>query len=94
MSPLRHLALTFLLLLAATAATATENSEAINLTADEQRWEGDVWRGLGGVRILYQDIQVECDEMEYNRVTMDLVARGRNPAQKTFLIFFSSPDTR
>jgi len=76
---MRGLVLAVVMLLAAATAAAqvADNSEAINLTADEQLWEGDVWRGLGGVRILYQDIRVECDEMEYNRVTMGLVARGR-----------------
>ena len=44
-----------------------EEGGPINLTAEEQRWEGDVWRGLGSVLILYQDIKIQCDEMEYNR---------------------------
>jgi LPS-assembly protein len=50
--------------------------EAINLRAEVQQVEGDVWRGTGGVRILYQDIAIQCDEMQYNRVTEELVARG------------------
>jgi LPS-assembly protein len=58
------------------AALGAENSEAINLFAEEQQVEGDIWRGLGGVKILYQDISIQCHELEYNRVTKDLVARG------------------
>jgi LPS-assembly protein len=76
MRSLRFLLL-WLALLGPVGLEAADAGEAITLTAEEQRWEGDVWRGLGGVRILYQDIKVECDEMEYNRATQDLVARGR-----------------
>ncbi|HPA81820.1 MAG TPA: LPS assembly protein LptD [Thermoanaerobaculales bacterium] len=76
MRSLRFLLL-WLALLAPVGLEAAEPGEAITLTAEEQRWEGDVWRGLGGVRILYQDIKVSCDEMEYNRATQDLLARGR-----------------
>jgi len=65
-----------LLFIAPVAAEEGEAGGPINLFADEQRWEGEVWRGLGSVRILYQDIKIQCDEMEYNRVTQDLVARG------------------
>jgi LPS-assembly protein len=66
----------WLALLAPAVLEAAEPAEAITLTAEEQQWEGDVWRGLGGVRILYQDIKITCDEMEYNRATQDLLARG------------------
>jgi len=52
------------------------DSGAISLRADEQQVVGDIWRGLGSVHIAYQDITISCDEMEYNRVTEDLVARG------------------
>jgi lipopolysaccharide assembly outer membrane protein LptD (OstA) len=67
------------LLLAAAVAPlegAEPNGSAINFFAEEQRVEGDLWRGIGNVKILYQDISIQCDEMEYNRVTQDLVARG------------------
>jgi LPS-assembly protein len=64
------------LLAVPTSVVGSDNSEAINLFADQQQVEGDVWRGLGNVKILYQDITVKCQEMEYNRVTKDLVARG------------------
>jgi len=65
-----------LLLAAPFWAFGADNSEAINLFAEQQQVEGDVWRGVGGVKILYQDISVQCHELEYNRVTKDLVARG------------------
>ena len=71
------LLLLWLVLLAPAILEAAEPSEAITLTAEEQHWEGDVWRGLGEVRILYQDIKISCDEMEFNRATQDLLARGR-----------------
>lgn len=58
------------------ADDAVNSEERITLVAERQEVEGDVWRGTGGVRILYQDIRVQCEEMEYNRVTQDLVARG------------------
>jgi LPS-assembly protein len=78
---IRQTLLLALLMLTVPLATAQEFDEEgggpINLTAEEQRWEGDVWRGLGSVRILYQDVKIQCDEMEYNRLSQDLVARGR-----------------
>jgi len=66
------------LLLAASAPVGATDPEgsAINFFADEQRVEGDLWRGIGNVKILYQDISIQCDEMEFNRETQDLVARG------------------
>ncbi len=64
------------LLAAPSVVGGAGNGEPINLFADEQRVEGDVWRGVGNVRILYQDISIQCHEMEYNRVTEDLVALG------------------
>jgi len=77
--PMRSLLLLllWLALLAPVVLEAAEPAEAITLTAEEQHWEGDVWRGLGGVRILYQDIKISCDEMEFNRATQELLARGR-----------------
>jgi LPS-assembly protein len=77
MRSLRFLLLWLVVLAPGAVLEAADNGEAITLTAESQRWEGDVWRGLGDVRILYQDIKISCDEMEYNRVTQDLVARGR-----------------
>jgi LPS-assembly protein len=58
------------------AEDVVNSEERITLVAERQEVEGDVWRGSGGVRILYQDIRLQCEEMEYNRVTQDLVARG------------------
>jgi LPS-assembly protein len=73
---LASLLLLLFILIAPVAAEEGEEGGPITLVADEQRWEGDVWRGLGSVRILYQDIKIQCDEMEYNRTTQNLVARG------------------
>jgi lipopolysaccharide export system protein LptA len=60
----------------AEAQEVDNSEERITLVAEQQEVEGDVWRGTGGVRILYQDIRLQCEEMEYNRITQDLVARG------------------
>jgi LPS-assembly protein len=69
--------LPLLLLTAAAPLEATDqNGGPINFFADEQRVEGDLWRGIGNVKILYQDVSIQCDEMEYNRATKDLAARG------------------
>jgi LPS-assembly protein len=65
-----------LLLTVPAPVSGAGNGEAINLFAEQQQVEGDVWRGVGSVKILYQDVSIQCDEMEYNRVTEDLVARG------------------
>ncbi len=70
------LLLALVLVVVPVRAQDLEEGGPINLTAEEQRWEGDVWRGFGSVLILYQDIKIQCDEMEYNRLTQDLVARG------------------
>jgi LPS-assembly protein len=65
-----------LLLLMPAAAAATDEADPINLSALEQFWVDDIWRGVGDVVIVYQDIKVQCAEIEFNRTTMDLVARG------------------
>ena len=77
MRSLRLLLLWLLVFVPVADLEAADADESITLVAEEQRWEGDVWQGLGEVRILYQDIKITCDEMEYNRVTQDLVAHGR-----------------
>jgi LPS-assembly protein len=77
MRSLRLLLLGLLLIVPAAILEAADTPDSITLIAEEQQWEGDVWRGLGDVKILYQDIKITCDEMEYNRITQDLVAHGR-----------------
>jgi LPS-assembly protein len=71
---------TLLLLFPSGVLAADDNlvaaEEKITLVADQQQVEGDIWRGTGRVKISYQDITIQCDEMEYNRVTQDLAARG------------------
>ena len=77
MGRLRILLLCLAALLPGAVSGAAENDDKITLIAQEQVWEGDVWRGVGEVRILYQDVTITCDALEYNRLTQDLVARGR-----------------
>jgi len=78
---LRRLVLVALILLLATAVRAAAPTtpaadEQISVAADSQEWVDDTWRGIGSVHITYQDISIECEEMELNRSTMDLVAQG------------------
>jgi len=59
------------------AGDAAGNEEQrISVSAIDQEWVDEVWRGIGQVQILYQDIKIRCDEMELDRTTMDLSARG------------------
>lgn len=69
----RSLALGLLLLI---SSLGFAQEEQIVLRAEEQEMVGDVWRGSVDVEILYQDIRVHCDEIEVNRATKDVVARG------------------
>lgn len=56
---------------------AGEAREAFNLRADQQEWvEETFWFGTGDVQVQYQDITVQCDEMELNLETRQLTARG------------------
>ncbi len=59
------------------AADEPSAEQAISLSAESQERSGDIWRGSGSVRILYQDVKVECNEMEYNLLTGSLIARGQ-----------------
>jgi LPS-assembly protein len=63
------------LLLAAGAATAADD-ERVVLKAEIQRATADVWHGEGSVHILYQDIEIHCDEVDYDHSSGDLVAFG------------------
>lgn len=72
----RLLLLATLLLATLTAAAAEPEGEQINVSAERQEWVDETWRGVGSVRITYQDVTIRCEEMELNRTTMDLVARG------------------
>ncbi len=61
---------------AADLVAAPAPDQPVSLFAEAQEWDGDLWRGSGGVKILYQDVTISCDEMEVNLVTKDLVASG------------------
>ncbi len=65
-----------MLLLSVGVARAEDPAERVVLTAENQLANGDVWRGEGNVRVLYQDIDIRCDELEYDRNTGDIRARG------------------
>jgi LPS-assembly protein len=69
----------FLLLLIAVlpmTATTAELVERVVLTAENQSGTATTWRGEGDVHVLYQEIEIHCDELEYERETGDLIARG------------------
>jgi len=72
----KRLLLAALVLVAAAAAFGVESDERVTMSADEQEWAGDTWRGVGNVRILYQDVRISCEEMEWDRLNMDVTARG------------------
>ena len=55
---------------------AADEDERVILTAENQNATADSWHGEGEVHILYQDIEIHCDDVEYDRGTGDLVARG------------------
>jgi len=72
-----HLLLVVLgLLLLAGFARAADEEERVVLTAENQHATEDTWHGEGGVRISYQDITIQCDEMDYDRASGNLVASG------------------
>jgi len=58
------------------AVHAADEDERVILTAENQNATADSWHGEGEVHILYQDIEIHCDEVDYDRATGDLVARG------------------
>ncbi|MFV2071126.1 MAG: LPS-assembly protein LptD, partial [Thermoanaerobaculales bacterium] len=73
-APRQTLVVILLVLLAGLAGAADE--ERTVLQADVQRATETTWHGEGNVRVIYQDITITCDELDYNRATGDLVARG------------------
>ena len=72
----RLLAALSLAILATLGAGATDLQERVVLTAEEQSGNAERWHGEGGVRVLYQDIEIRCDELDYDRASGDIVARG------------------
>ena len=55
---------------------AADEDERVILTAENQNATADSWHGEGEVHVLYQDIEIHCDEVDYDRATGDLVAHG------------------
>lgn len=60
----------------AAAAAPDADKGPVRLSAVNQYWDHDLWRGEGGVQVLYQDVEIRCQTLEYNRATMDVVATG------------------
>jgi len=57
-------------------AFAADDEERVVLHAETQLGTADGWRGEGDVQIVYQDIDIRCDEADWNRATGEVVARG------------------
>jgi LPS-assembly protein len=57
-------------------AGAADDEERVVLHAEAQLGTADGWHGEGDVQILYQDINIRCDEADWNRTTGEVVARG------------------
>ncbi len=70
------LAAAAVMVLVSAAAAAVELEERVVLTAENQQATELTWRGEGDVHVLYQDIEIRCDELDYVRSTGDVVARG------------------
>jgi len=49
----------------------------VELEAKQQRREGDVYYADGDVDIVYQNVRLRADHVEYNTTTGDALARGR-----------------
>lgn len=75
-APRRMLAAGVAVLLVVAGATAAELEERVVLTAENQQATETTWRGDGDVHVLYQDIEIRCDELDYVRETGEVVARG------------------
>jgi LPS-assembly protein len=67
-------ALAFLVL--AGIAGAADEEDRVILHAEEQLGTADGWHGEGDVQIIYQDIEIRCDEADWDRATGEVVARG------------------
>lgn len=55
---------------------AADKAERVVLTAENQQATEGTWHGEGNVHVLYQEIEIHCDEVDYERSTGDLIARG------------------
>ncbi len=72
----RMLAAVAVMVLLTATATAAELEERVVLTAESQRATETTWHGDGDVHVLYQEIDIRCDELDYVRSTGEVVARG------------------
>ena len=74
---LRTLLLVTVALVLTAGHAAGQGKEAYHLRADSQEYIEEVfWRGIGNVRVAYQDIKVSCDEMELQLESGELTAIG------------------
>ena len=64
------------LVLLAHPAGAADDEQRVVLTADDQYATETTWHGEGNVRIVYQEITIHCDAVDYDRNTGDLAASG------------------
>ena len=72
----RQILLVVLVLLFVVGAATAAEDERVVLKAEIQNATADIWHGEGSVHILYQDIEIHCDEVDYDNSSGDLVARG------------------
>ncbi len=71
-------ALAVTLIIVGWGASVGAQMGAISVTArGSQEWEGDIWHARDEVVITYQDVTIRCDEVELNRATGDVLARGQ-----------------
>ena len=76
LTAMRQMLLVVLVFLSVVGAAAAADNERVVLKAEIQNATADVWHGEGSVHILYQDIEIHCDEVDYDHSSGDLVARG------------------
>jgi hypothetical protein len=55
---------------------AADEEDRVILHAETQLGTANGWHGEGEVQIVYQDIEIRCDEADWDRATGMVVARG------------------
>jgi LPS-assembly protein len=76
LTAVRQMLLVVSALLLVIGAAVAADDERVILKAEIQNATADSWHGEGSVHILYQDIEIHCDEVDYDRSSGDLIARG------------------
>ncbi len=76
LTTVRQMLLFGLVLMLVVGAAIAADDERVVLKAEIQNATADIWHGEGNVHILYQDIEIHCDEVDYDHSSGDLVARG------------------